>query len=117
VLFADPPYTSKGQFNGFLRYNEKLFSWSDQERLANCSHRAKRKGVFVAVCGSYHRDFLALYEGWWAVPLRRNSLVASRVSARQAIWECVLLSRLPKSSVLDVNRIDSDLLLSIPQHD
>jgi DNA adenine methylase len=117
VLFADPPYTSKGQFNGFLRYNEKLFSWSDQERLASYSHKAKRKGVFVAVCGSYHRDFLALYEGWWVAPLQRNSLVASRVSARREIWECILFSRFPTSNVLSVNRINCDLLLSIPHHD
>lgn len=32
-IFVDPPYTINHNANGFLKYNEKIFTWRDQERL------------------------------------------------------------------------------------
>ena len=47
LVYADPPYTTKHNNNGFRRYNEVIFSWEDQERLAECLQRASRRGVHV----------------------------------------------------------------------
>jgi DNA adenine methylase len=44
-LFVDPPYITRHNFNGFVKYNEKLFSWADQERLASSIKRAACRGV------------------------------------------------------------------------
>ncbi len=96
VVYADPPYTTKGQNNGFLRYNECLFSWQDQVRLAKASRRAARRRAFVAVSGLLHDELLTLYRGWWAWSLDRTSLISRDVTSRRPVTEVVLFSRRPR---------------------
>ncbi len=43
-LFVDPPYTANHNNNGFLKYNENIFSWADQVRLSECLKRANDRG-------------------------------------------------------------------------
>lgn len=106
VVYADPPYTAKGEDNGFLRYNERLFSWSDQERLAATCKRARRRGVFVAVSGLSHPELMALYKGWWVLKLMRHSLVSRIPTSRKKVSEVVLFSRRPHLPVASGYRVD-----------
>ena len=39
-IYADPPYTVRHNMNGFIKYNEVLFSWEDQQRLRSALLRA-----------------------------------------------------------------------------
>lgn len=106
-VYADPPYTTKGENNGFVRYNEKLFAWEDQERLARVCRKAGRRGVFVAVSGLWHDDLLSLYPGWWAMRLPRSSLISRKAEGRRLVSEVVLFSRRPMGLVseTDLTRI------------
>jgi DNA adenine methylase len=117
VVFCDPPYTAKGQFNGFVRYNETLFSWQDQVRLSKASKSAKKRGAFVVVCGSYHREILSLYQNWWTLEVKRISRVARSPESRKVVSECVIFSRKPKKTIHGIQRISPQLIASIPQHD
>lgn len=114
VVFSDPPYTAKGQFNGFIRYNESLFSWEDQIRLSLVARQARSRGAFVAVCGSYHRDVLSLYEGWWVAITPRKSRVSGSLASRSTVFECVLFSRKPKKPTFRVARVTKSLISGVP---
>ena len=96
VVYADPPYTSVGQNNGFRRYNEHLFAWKDQERLSKVCKKAVRSGVFVIVSGVWHPDVIKLYKNWWAVKVRRASNVSRKVEFRKRVNEILLFSKKPK---------------------
>lgn len=95
VVYVDPPYTTRGENNGFVRYNERLFSWRDQERLAVSCRGAARRGAFVAVSGLRHRSMLGLYPGWHVMELRRPSTVSRRREGRRVVREVILFSEDP----------------------
>ena len=56
VLFCDPPYTVRHQLNGFVKYNETLFSWADQIRLRDSLIKAKDRGVRVFITNADHES-------------------------------------------------------------
>lgn len=60
-VFVDPPYTVTHNNNGFVQYNEKLFSWDDQVRLANKLIEAKKRGVLVMATNANHEKIRELY--------------------------------------------------------
>ncbi|KFJ41906.1 Dam family site-specific DNA-(adenine-N6)-methyltransferase [Francisella philomiragia] len=62
LIFADPPYTVRHNNNGFIGYNEKLFSWDDQIRLANALMRAKDRGVQIVATNANHESIRELYK-------------------------------------------------------
>jgi DNA adenine methylase len=55
-VFVDPPYTVKHNYNGFLKYNQSIFSWNDQIRLALAVERARSRGVKVLVLNADHES-------------------------------------------------------------
>lgn len=90
-LFIDPPYTVKHNKNGFVRYNEKLFSWADQERLAMAIQRACARGARAIVTNADHPSVRELYDGISAAyyPILRHSVVGGPRETRSEITEAV----------------------------
>jgi DNA adenine methylase len=56
--FLDPPYVTGHNNNGFIDYNERLFSWSDQVRLAKTAGALADRGVNVMVTNANHHGVL-----------------------------------------------------------
>lgn len=78
-VFCDPPYTVRHNYNGFRKYNEVLFSWADQERLAQALTRAALRGVKVVCTNANHQSVRELYDS--ALFERRVVSRYSRISA------------------------------------
>jgi DNA adenine methylase len=76
-VFADPPYTVKHNLNGFIKYNDALFSWGDQIRLKDALLRARQRGARVVVTNAHHASIRDLYsEHFLLEPVTRASVLA-----------------------------------------
>jgi DNA adenine methylase len=82
-VFIDPPYTVKHNLNGFIKYNETLFSWEDQVRLRNAVKRAVERGASVLVLNAHHKSITELYKDMGKMSiLNRASVIAGNSNAR-----------------------------------
>lgn len=89
--FVDPPYTVKHNLNGFVKYNESLFSWADQIRLRNSVVKATQRGVKVLVLNANHSSIRKLYKGVGKMhSLNRISVIAGKSSARGVYSELAI---------------------------
>lgn len=89
-VFADPPYTVKHNFNGFVKYNEKMFSWSDQERLARCAVAAASRGAFVLISNANHSSIRELYRSADRVVIARQTVIGGCEDARGTTTEMLI---------------------------
>lgn len=90
LLFVDPPYTVKHNMNGFVKYNEKIFSWADQIRLKDALHEASSRGAFIIVTNADHPSIKELYaESFEYKNLARASVLAGKSSARGQTTEAI----------------------------
>jgi DNA adenine methylase len=89
--FIDPPYITAHNFNGFIKYNEKLFSWDDQIRLKDTVQRASRRGVKVLMTNADHSSVRNLYSGLGSIcSLRRASVIAGSSEFRNPTTELLV---------------------------
>jgi DNA adenine methylase len=90
LVFLDPPYVTGHNNNGFIDYNETLFSWADQVEAAKAAVAAANRGAHVIVTNAHHDDVLALYPGFSVKSLSRASTLASNSAKRRRVREAVI---------------------------
>ena len=82
-VFIDPPYTIKHNLNGFIKYNETLFSWEDQIRLRDAIARATQRKANVLVLNANHKSVRDLYRDIGEMStLNRASVISGNSNAR-----------------------------------
>lgn len=81
-VFVDPPYTVKHNCNGFIKYNENLFSWKDQLRLRDCIVRAVSRGSKVLLLNAAHESILDLYDDFEQIILSRKNAISGDAKFR-----------------------------------
>ncbi len=91
-VFLDPPYVTTHQFNGFAEWNETIFSWKDQVRLAEAANELARSGANVLVTNAMHEDTQKLYKHFSVRSFRRRSTLASDSSRRVRVEEAIFYS-------------------------
>jgi DNA adenine methylase len=94
-VFADPPYTVNHNNNGFIRYNENLFSWRDQQRLAAALARARDRGAIVIATNAAHGSIKKLYWkfGFNVRSVYRFSSISSTAINRKQFGEIIIRSK------------------------
>lgn len=90
-VFIDPPYTVNHNSNGFIEYNEKIFSWDDQIRLKHCVESALARGAMITMSNADHESIHELYSGLCRIQkLDRSSTIAGDSCKRKVTSEIVL---------------------------
>ena len=92
LVYLDPPYVTGHTDNGFIEYNEVLFSWEDQGRLARVAKRLAGNGVHVIVSNANHERVIDLYRGFSIKHFDRKSTLASDITRRRSVSEVLLFS-------------------------
>jgi DNA adenine methylase len=90
-VFFDPPYVTSHNMNGFVDWNECLFSWKDQIRLASLTRRLIAKGANVLVTNADHEDVRELYRGIYYKKLLRHSTLAADKTRRTQTSEAIFV--------------------------
>jgi DNA adenine methylase len=88
-VYFDPPYTVAHGNNGFIKYNAKIFSWADQERLAKVALRLKDAGCGVVVSNADHPSIRKLYPDFQVLVIERHSVMAASGEFRRLVRECI----------------------------
>lgn len=62
LVFLDPPYTVSHNRNGFVKYNQNLFSFDDQRRLSRGIDRIRDVGAHYILTNAAHESIATLFE-------------------------------------------------------
>lgn len=94
LVFADPPYTVTHNVNGFIKYNERLFSWNDQVRLADALARARERGAKIVSTNANHCAVRDLYKarGFKLRTVSRFSSISAGSGSRRQFEELIVHS-------------------------
>lgn len=96
LVFIDPPYTVAHENNGFIEYNQKLFSWEDQERLKVYIENIIERQAFFILTNASHISITNLYSNIGEIKkLSRNSQVGGRNKTRGVYNELIIHNTRP----------------------
>lgn len=91
LVFIDPPYTTAHNTNGFVKYNQRIFKWSDQIRLRNSALAARARGAEVLITNADHSSIEDLYNGIGRITrLERSSVISGGANGRGKTTELLI---------------------------
>jgi DNA adenine methylase len=83
LVFLDPPYTVAHNANGFVKYNQKLFSFEDQIRLSKLIDALRELGAYYVLTNAAHESIASLFEkGDRRLDTNRKNAVGGKSASR-----------------------------------
>jgi DNA adenine methylase len=91
LVFFDPPYTVAHENNGFIAYNQKLFSLEDQKKLSSLLNKIDELGAYYILTNAAHEAIDNIYENTGRIDkVFRYSRVGGRNKTRGMFKECII---------------------------
>ena len=93
-VFLDPPYTITHNNNGFIQYNQKLFSLTDQYRLSNTIDFIKSKNAFYFLTNAAHSKVREIFDkGDKIIEVSRASTIGGK-NAKRGLYNELIFTNL-----------------------
>lgn len=90
LVFLDPPYTVSHNDNGFVQYNQSIFSIEDQQRLANYIQFIIDQGAYFILTNAAHDAIRKIFANCGrSMVVERQSLIGGKKSKRGLTSELV----------------------------
>ncbi|MES2478905.1 MAG: Dam family site-specific DNA-(adenine-N6)-methyltransferase [Bacteroidota bacterium] len=95
LVFLDPPYTVAHENNGFIAYNQSLFSWQNQIELAQHLELLTENRAFYILTNANHESINNLYTNGNKKVLSRASTIGG-VGAKRTNYNEIIISNVRK---------------------
>lgn len=89
-VFIDPPYTVAHENNGFIQYNQSIFSWDNQLQLSRLTAELDEKDVYFLVTNAYHECIKEIYTTGAQMKLLRASTIGGKGATRAKYKEMII---------------------------
>lgn len=91
LVYLDPPYTVTHNSNGFTKYNEKIFSLSDQIRLSQCIDKIDSAGAKFILSNADHKLIDSIFlKNYYKKSFSRSSVISGLRSSRGQYDEVII---------------------------
>ena len=89
-VFIDPPYTVAHENNGFIQYNQSIFSWNNQLQLSKLTTTLDNNEVYFLVTNAYHDCIKEIYQTGNQMKLLRASTIGGKGATRAKYKEIII---------------------------
>lgn len=90
LVFLDPPYTVSHNNNGFIAYNQNLFSLEDQNRLAKEVEKIQARGGTYVLTNAAHEKVKEIFANCGEpIVVNRQSLIGGKQAKRGLTQEYI----------------------------
>ena len=91
LVFLDPPYTVTHNNNGFIKYNQKMFSIEEQYRLSDMIREIKNRGAYYILTNAAHPKIKEIFNfNDQMIELKRASLIGGKNAVRGKYAEIII---------------------------